>query len=294
METLEIIEAEEKVQNEVYKMNFAPHIGLTSPNDGMFIHHAGTDPVDQIKFIADQGFRAIEDNFLKMRPIAEQERIAKELELYDMSMGVFVHNLDSWQEAVFVSDPRDSRDRLIREVRSTIETAKRVNGKWATLLSGQLNPGLERSYQKANMIENLKSIAEIAEKSGVTLAIEAINSREFPGTFLTKVTEVYEIVKAVNSPSVKVMFDMYHVQIELGDVIRHLDQTWDEIAYVQLADNPGRSEPGTGEINFINILRHLQNKGYHGPVDMEHVNSIPGKAGEQAVLDIYKHISDQL
>ncbi|MEL7005380.1 MAG: TIM barrel protein, partial [Bacteroidota bacterium] len=214
METLEIIKVEEKIQKEVYKMNFAPHIGLTSPNDGMFIHHAGTDPVDQIKFIADQGFRAIEDNFLKMRSKAEQERIARELELQGMTMGVFVHNLDTWNEAVFVSDTQDSRNRLITEVKSTIETAKRVNGKWATLLSGHFDPALERSYQKVNMIENLKAIAEIAEMNEVVLGIEAINSREFPGTFLSKVTEVYEIVKAVNSPSIKIMFNLYMIHIE--------------------------------------------------------------------------------
>ncbi|MFC3876679.1 L-dopachrome tautomerase-related protein [Winogradskyella maritima] len=277
-----------------FKLKFAPHIGLTSLEDGMFINHAGKDPISQIQFIAAQGFKGIEDNFMKIRPVKQQIAIAQELEKNELQLGSFVHNTTTWQNATLVSEPSEVREIILKEIRETVEVAKRVNGKYLTLLSGKSHPTMERQYQKANFIENLRVIAKEAEKAGLILGLEAINGKEFPGTFITKVTEAYEIVKAVNSPSIKLTFDMYHVQIENGNIINTFDQTFDEIAYIHMADNPGRSEPGTGEMNFVNILKHIYKSGYTGFIDMEHVSSIPGKEGEQNILDIYKNLNKKL
>lgn len=269
-----------------FKLNYAPHIGLTRPDEGMFTEHAGLDPVDQIKFIADQGFTAIEDNFLKMRPVQVQEQIGNELARCGLQMGCFVNNL-VYQEPTFVLNEPEARELLVKQVKETIEVAKRVNGKWVTTLSGPGDPRLKHDYQTVNMIENLKRCAELCEQAGLIMLIEAINGIDFPGTFVTKVSHAYQIVRAVNSPSCKLVFDIYHVQIEDGDVIRNIDRTWNEIAYFHIADNPGRLEPTTGEINFSNILRHIHAKGYIGILDMEHYNSKPGKEGERTVIDTY-------
>lgn len=271
-----------------WKTRFVPHIGLNKPDgDGLFKNLAGDDPIDQIKFIADQGFAGIEDNFLKLRPVEVQDKIAKELERHELEMGCFVNNLESWNRVSFTSDKPEDRKCLLKETRETIEVAKRVNGKWVTTLSGQYNPRLERQYQMLNMIENLKRCAQVCEPMGIVLGVEAINSKDFPGTFLTKVWDAYQIVRAVNSPACKLVFDMYHVQIEVGDIIRNIDRMWDQIGIFQIADNPGRNEPNTGEINYQNILRHIYNKGYNGIVEMEHGVSKPGRVGEQAVIDTY-------
>ncbi len=277
-----------------FKLKFVPHIGLTSLDDGMFINHAGKDPIKQIQFIAAQGFKGIEDNFMKIRPIEQQIAIAQELEKQGMELGSFVHNTTTWQDATLVSEPSEVREIILKEIRETIEVAKRVNGKYLTLLSGKSNPTMERQYQKVNFIENLRVIAKEAEKAGIILGLEAINGKEFPGTFITKVTDAYEIVKAVNSPSIKLTFDMYHIQMENGNVINNFDTTFDEIAYIHMADNPGCSEPGTGEMNYVNILKHIYKSGYKGFIDMEHVNSIPGKQGERRILDIYKNLNNKL
>lgn len=285
------LNAQEQFQ---FKLKFAPHIGLTSLEDGMFINHAGKDPISQIQFIASQGFKGIEDNFMKTRPVEQQIAIAKELEKQGMQLGSFVHNTTTWQDATLVSEPWEVREIILKEIRETVEVAERVNGKYLTLLSGKSHPTMERQYQKANFIENLRVIAKEAEKAGLILGLEAINGKEFPGTFITKVTDAYEIVKAVNSPSIKLTFDMYHVQIENGNIINNFDQTFDEIAYIHMADNPGRSEPGTGEMNFVNILKHIYKSGYKGFIDMEHVNSIPGKEGEEQILAIYNELNSKL
>ncbi|MBP2831047.1 TIM barrel protein [Aquimarina sp. U1-2] len=282
------------VEKTEFKLKFAPHIGLTSLEDGMFVNHAGQDPISQIEFIASQGFKGIEDNFMKIRPVAQQIAIAQVLERNGMQLGSFVHNTTTWQDATLVSEPSEVREIILKEIKETVEVAKRVNGKYLTLLSGKSHPTLERQYQKANFIQNLRVIAEEAEKAGLILGLEAINGTEFQGTFITKVTDAYEIVKAVNSPSIKLTFDMYHVQIENGNVINNFDKTFDEITYVHMADNPGRSEPGTGEMNFENILKYIYKSGYKGFIDMEHVSTIPGKEGEQNILTIYKNLNEKL
>jgi hydroxypyruvate isomerase len=86
---------------------------------------------------------------------------------------------------------------------------------------------------------------------------------------------------------------MYHMQRNEGDMIKHIDAAWDEIAYFQIGDNPGRKEPGTGEVNYRNIFRHIHERGYDGVFGMEHGNSQPGKDGELAVIDAY-HAADSI
>jgi len=98
------------------------------------------------------------------------------------------------------------------------------------------------------------------------------------------VLDAYAVVKAVDSPAVRLTFDIYHVQAMDGDVIRNLERCWDMIGVVQVADNPGRIELGTGELNWPNILRILRGRGYAGLVELEHDVSQPGAEGERGML----------
>jgi hydroxypyruvate isomerase len=96
------------------------------------------------------------------------------------------------------------------------------------------------------------------------------------------------ICKAVGSPACKFLFDMYHMQRNEGNIIANIDKVWEETGYFQIGDNPGRKEPGTGEMNYKNIFKHLYEKGYKGILGMEHGNSIPGKEGELALIKAYR------
>ena len=91
----------------------------------------------------------------------------------------------------------------------------------------------------------------------------------------------------MGSPSCKILDDIYHQQIQDGDLIPNMDRAWEEIAYFQVGDNPGRKEPTTGEINYLNVFKHIHEKGFEGIVGMEHGNSIPGKEGEEALIKAY-------
>lgn len=268
-----------------HHLNYAPHIGLDAPDNGMFVAHAGTDPIDQIKFIADQGFAGIEDNFLKLRSPEVQNKIGETLDRYNMRMGCFLNIILA--QPTFVKPSSEVREVLLQQVHETIEVAKRVNGKYVTTLSGPLDPRLDGDYQTVNMIENLKYCAELAESAGIVLGVEAITGKWWTGTFLTKISHAYLIVKAVNSPAVKLIFDTFQVQMEQGNILDTLDRVWDEIACFQIADVPSRTEPTSGEINYCAILKHIYSKGYTGLIEMEHRLSQPGRDGEQAVLEIY-------
>jgi hydroxypyruvate isomerase len=263
-----------------FKLNYAPHFG-------MFKNHAGADPIDELKFMADQGFTALEDNGMKGRPVELQEKIGKELQRLNMQMGVFVASAD-FNKVTFASNKQEDRDKILQDIRDSVEVAKRVNAKWSTVVLGRYHLGLEWDYQTANVVENLKRCAEIFEPAGIIMVLEPLNAwRDHPGLFLTKVPQAYMICRAVNSPSCKILFDMYHQQITEGNIIPNIDKAWDEVAYFQVGDNPGRKEPTTGEMNYQNIFRHIHSKGFKGVIGMEHGNSKPGKEGEQAVIDAY-------
>ncbi|UCF36787.1 MAG: TIM barrel protein [Acidobacteriota bacterium] len=263
-----------------FKLKYAPHFG-------MFRNLAGSDLIDQIKFMADQGFRAMEDNGMKGRDIATQEKIAAELTRQGMEMGVFVATGD-FQNPTFVSDKKDVREKLLQDIRDSVEVAKRVNAKWCTVVPGHLDTGLEWDYQTANCIDNLKRCAEICEPSGLVMVLEPLNPwRDHPGLFLSKIPQAFMICEAVGSPSCKILFDMYHQQITEGNIIPNIDRAWDEIGYFQIGDNPGRKEPTTGEMNYRNIFRHIHKRGWEGILGMEHGNSKPGAEGEQALIDAY-------
>ena len=272
-----------------FGLKFAPHLGLLGPDGGLFRHHAGDDPVDQVKFMADQGFTAMEDNWMKIRDIETQRRVGKEMERLGMEMGVIVNTM-VYDAPSFVLDGRDERARLMAEVRETAEVARRVGATYVTTLSGTAHPSLPRDYQTANMIENLKWAGEAAAREGLVLALEPINHKGWPGTFLTEIPQAYLIAKAVDLPSVKILYDFWHQQIHGGDLIENLERAWDRIGYVQIADNPGRVEPGTGEINYGPILKRLAEKRFDGFVGLEFDPSKPGKAGEEAVLEAVRAI----
>ncbi len=260
-----------------FRMKYAPHFG-------MFRQSAGKDPIDQLKFAADQGFHAWEDNGMGRKKPELQERIAKEMDRLGMTMGVFVAGLGH-----LIQDPGKIRDDVKKRAAAAVEVAKRVNARWCTVVPGGVNQRMEEAYQTANCVENLRAAAGVMEPHGLTMVLEPLNwFANHPGLFLRKVPQAYEICRAVNSPSCKILDDLYHAQIQEGNLIPNMEMAWDEIAYIQVGDNPGRKEPTTGEINYKNIFQWLFKKGYKGVIGMEHGNSGKGKEGEQAVIAAYR------
>jgi len=266
-----------------FKLAYAPHFGMFQNSAG------GGDPVRELHFMAEQGFTALEDNGMAGRPVEQQELIARVMGELSVRMGVFVVNMGTAWAPTLSTGKQDARDKFLEECRAAVDVATRVNATWMTVVPGTLDGRLEMDYQNANVIDALRRGAEIFEPHGLVMVLEALNHRrDHPGMFLSRTSQAHMICRAVNSPACKILFDAYHQQITEGNLIPNLDLAWSEIAYVQVGDNPGRCEPGTGEINYRNVFRHLHGKGFTGIVGMEHGNSGGGVEGERAVVEAYR------
>jgi len=264
-----------------FTMHFAPHFG-------MFRHHAGDDLVAQLEFAADQGFTAWEDNGMAGRSVEEQEKLAAAMARLGIRMGVFVLNMDSAWGPAFSQGKQEDMDNFAKACEDAVAVAKRVNAKWMTVVPGTRHPRIDIEYQTAYAIEQLRVGAKILEPHNLVMVLEPLNPRNHPSMLLAKMSHAFEICRAVDSPSCKILYDLYHQQITEGNLIPNIDRAWSEISYFQMGDNPGRNEPTTGEINYANVFGHIQTKGFAGILGMEHGNSIQGKPGEQAVIDAYR------
>jgi len=262
-----------------FNLNYAPH-------DGMFANHAGKDFLDQIRYMHDQGFRGIEDNGMLARTKEQQDKIGNLLNKLGMTMGVFVIDAgDNWKVSL-TSGKKEFNDTFVNVCKKSVELAKRIDAKWATVVPGYFDRNLPMGIQTGNVIDALRRGSEVLEASGLIMVLEPLSDN--PDLFLRTSDQTYGICRAVNSPSCKLLFDMYHMQKNEGHIITNMDRCWSEIAYLQIGDNPGRNEPTTGEINYKNIFKHVYSKGYKGVMGMEHGNSIKGKDGELALIKAYR------
>ncbi|HLW49963.1 MAG TPA: TIM barrel protein [Sphingobacteriaceae bacterium] len=271
--------------NQPFNLKYAPH-------QGQFENHAGKSFLDQIQFAYDQGFRAIEDNGYSKRSREEQTKIGELLAQLNMEMGVFVLDKGGNGANTLAAGIQEHVDIFLKGCKEAVELAKRSGGKYTTVVPGDFHRRLPTDMQTANVIEALKKGAGILEPHGIVMVLEPLS--DTPDLFLRTSTQTYLICKAVNSPSCKILYDAYHLQRNEGDLINNIDRCWDEIAYFQVGDNPGRREPTTGEINYLNLFKHLFQKGYRGIVGMEHGKSTSGIEGELKLIEAYRRVDNFL
>ena len=281
-----------------FKLGYGPH-------PGMFKHSAGGDVIDQIKFSADQGFTAFEYNALPSETPEMQEKIGKTLDSLGMQMGVFVA-YGSFDRPTFARPQDDTTAEILAAMKDAVTIAKRVGAKWCTVVPGSVDQQhaedqwnkyggkrLAEGYQTANVIDMLRRCVDVIEKDELVMVLEPLNwHANHGGAFLERSDQAYAICRAVNSPSCKILFDIYHQQITEGNLIPNIDACWSEIAYFQSGDNPGRKEPYTGEINYRQVFKHLHDKGFEGVIGMEHGNSVKGVDGEKKVIGAYRQADD--
>jgi hydroxypyruvate isomerase len=238
--------------------------------------------------MADQGFTAFEDNGLMRRDVETQTKIGETLEKLGMTMGVFVVDKGGNMANTFAAGKKEHLDIFLDGCRRAVDVAKRVNAKWMTVVPGAFERRLPIGIQDANVIEVLRRGAEILEPHGLVMVLEPLS--DSPDLYLQTSDQTYMICKAVNSPACKILYDIYHLQKTEGHLIRNIELTWDEIAYFQVGDNPGRKEPTTGEINYKNVFKYIYDRGYRDVVGMEHGNSMPGAEGEKALIKAYREV----
>ncbi len=280
-----------------FSLGYAPH-------PGMFKACAGDDVLDQIRFAADQGFTAWEHNPLSQETPEMQEKIGKLLAEKKIQMGVFIAFSD-FDRPVFPTKRDAYQAEVLAAMKNAVEVAKRVGAKWMAVVPGSVDqqhkddpkwnkyggPRLAEGHQFANVIDLLRRCVDVIAPHGLVMVLEALNTKtNHGGVFLTRSDQAYAVCRAVNSPHCKILYDIYHMQIEEGNLLPNLDASWDEIGYLQSGDNPGRKEPTTGEINYAKVFSHIKNKGFTGVIGMEHGNAKPGKVGESALIAAYRSV----
>ena len=267
-----------------FSLGFAPH-------EGSFRSRGSR--LEQIAYAADQGFTAWEDNEAAGRPVEEQVAMARALQQRGMTMGVFVASMPKWADFRPLLGGNDDAEReaFLADIRASIQVAKRLNAKWMTVVPGFLDRKLPVEIQTGRIIDTMRRAAEIVEPHGLVMVMEPLNTLvNHPGVFLQTIPQGFAVARGVNSPAVKVLADLYHEQIQAGHLIKTMEICWNEIAYIQFGDNPGRKETGTGEINYQNVVRWLRAKKFAGVIGMEHGNSIEGRAGEERLVAAYRAI----
>lgn len=273
----------------------AAHFSLGyAPHEGSFASRGGL--IEQIAYAADQGFRAWEDNEARSRPVDEQGRMAKALAQRGMKMGVFVASMPKWAQSRPLLGGNDDAEReaFLADIRSSVDVAKRLDATHMTVVTGFLDSKLPLDIQTARVIDVMRRAGDIMAPHGLAMVMEPLNTRtNHPGVYMQTIAQGFAVARGVNSPAVKILADLYHEQIQSGNLIPTLETCWSEIGYLQFGENPGRNEPGTGEINYAAIVRWLRDRRYAGVIGMEHGNSVKGRAGEDRLIAAYREIDRQ-
>ena len=200
--------------------------------------------------------------------IRDMKKLAASLHL---KMDTVLAQSDWKHRPVSMVKPED-RDGFLADVRQAIVFAQKLEIPQIILMSGDDVPGRTREEQDASMLESVKRAGDLAAKANLMLIIEPLNNKvDHKGFFLTTCGEGLKLVKDSQNPHVKLLFDIYHEQVQVGNVIRTMREAAPHVAVFHIADNPGRNDPGTGEMNYANIYKAIASFGYKGYVTMEYL-----------------------
>ena len=243
---------------------------------------------EHLEIYADYGFTAFEYNGLPHNhSLQEAEEIRRKMDSLGMEMGVFVVNSGGWKGDALVD--AKFHESFLADVKTALDYHKVMRNPWATVTSGLSVDYLSLERQTLNVIAGLKKAAELVEGSGLTLVLEPLNVQvDHAGYHVVTSEHAARVIDGVGSDRVKILFDIYHQQISEGNLTNNLDKHWDRIAYLQVGDVPGRKEPGSGEIRYRFLFRHIYEKGYQGILGMEHGLAQPDRAGLDLCFERYR------
>lgn len=218
--------------------------------------------LDRIRAAAAAGFGAIEFWPFQGKDVAAIAALTGEL-------GLEVAQFTAWGFRPGLNDPAN-HDRFVRRIERACQVARVLGCKKMTVVGGDDVPGMTREEMHDHIVEGLRRAAPIAEAADVMLILEPMNVRvDHAGHCLYGSEPAVRICRRVSSSHVKINWDLYHMQISEGDLCGHLREGFDQLGYVQVADHPGRHEPGTGEIFYPRVLKEIFDLGYRGWVGVE-------------------------
>ena len=214
------------------------------------------------------GFTAIE--YLFPYPW-DKNQLVNELAKYSLQQ--VLHNLPAgdWQAGERGIACLPGREREFQDgVGKAIEYAKALKCPRLNCLVGKTPAGVAPEKVRHTLVSNLRFAAAALEKEGIRLLVEALNSRDAPGFYLVRTQDVLQLIQEVNHPNIYIQYDVYHMQVMEGNLTKTMQENLARIAHIQVADLPGRNEPGTGEINFTNLFRFIDEMKYEGWIGCEY------------------------
>ena len=218
--------------------------------------------VDRIHAAADAGFTTIEFWPWRGKNIEEIAKTCKD-------RGVEVAQFTAWGFTPGMNNS-EYHDQFVEEIKKSCEIAKQLDCKRMTVVGGNDQPNMSQEEMHQNIIDALKLVKPIVEKEGIMLILEPMNIRvDHKGHCLYGSADAVRICREVDSPMIKINWDLYHMQISEGDLCGRLREGFDQVGYIQVADHPGRREPGTGEIYYPRVFDELKRLGYSGPIGLE-------------------------
>jgi hydroxypyruvate isomerase len=224
--------------------------------------------LERFEAAARAGFRGVEYAFPYAYPL---DALAEPLARHGLEQVLFNLPPGDWErgDRGIACDP--SRVGEFQDgVGRALEYARALRCPRVNCLAGLAPPGVPPERVRATLVSNLRFAAERLAGAGIELLTEPINTRDMPGFYLCRSAQAFSIVEEVGAPNLRVEYDVYHMQVMEGDLATTLERNLSRIGHVQIADNPGRHEPGTGEINFEFLLAHLDRVGYRGWVGCEY------------------------
>ena len=215
--------------------------------------------LERLKKVKEAGFSHYEFWPYKGKDIDAMIALNKELGLTPVQFSAF------WG----ITDPK-KKDAFIQAIKDSIPVAKKLGVKMICVVAGEKTDGMTDEDQDNAVIDALKAGAELVEPEGITIILEPLNILvNHPGQHVVTSAHAARIIDAVGSKNVKILFDIYHQQISEGNLTGNIRKYKDKIGYFQLADHPGRNEPGTGEINYAHVLKVVHDTGYDKPIGLE-------------------------
>lgn len=276
-----------------WNLRYAPHLGYRPPFDPMFRALVGSDdPVAHVAFAAEQGFAGVLYAAARGRTPAEQERVGRAIAQHGLQAGcLLATTFDQLKNTSWATDSDEARRWIAAELAQATAAAQRVGARQLAVLGGA-HADQAIGPQREAFVHNLRIAADLVVRDGLVLCLETLNGHTVPGMLLHHMPDALAVMRAVDHPAVRLIFDTAHVQAMDGDVLHHLEEAWDHIETVQLADCPGRLEPGTGQVDFVGVLQVLARRGYPGLVELEHGWAQPGAESEQRGLDHLRRLDE--
>lgn len=271
--------------NNGFRLDFAPHLGFPTPETPLFRELAGSAaPEAQIALAAARGFRRVQDPFTAKRGEEEQARIGEAAKAAGLGLGCFVYApMERAMRPAWSATDAAGRAALDADVEAAVAIGRRIGSRHIAVLTGT-DPARTRAGQRHAMTANLARVADHVAQAGMMLCIEAVNAQRLPQMLLHHLADAIDVVRGVGHPAVRLIFDTAHVQAMDGDILGNLDRAWDLIELIQLADHPGRVEPGAGELNFVRIIDEIAQRGFTGPVELEHGWAAASADGQEQYL----------